>query len=206
MRLEELPLEAQAQVRAELDGVWHMKAVAEASNQILSARVAELEEALETSSEVAHIGLCREAELEHRANELEICWREAERSLLKGMEASLALSARIAEQNLAYASLLTDLDQVTHDRELFKDRLASSEECRNNLFARIKELEEQNRHDDAADTECRNLLMSENDDLRAERDRYRVALEAVRSGLCYPDEYFQVADDALHPKTRKNKK
>jgi hypothetical protein len=35
------------------------------------------------------------------------------------------------------------------------------------LRARVAELEAQNRHDDEADTECRNLIMSENDDLRA---------------------------------------
>lgn len=46
MRLEELPLEARAQVVAELDAVWHMKDMAEVDNNALTARIAELEDAI----------------------------------------------------------------------------------------------------------------------------------------------------------------
>ena len=42
----------------------------------------------------------------------------------------------------------------------------------------MKALEAQNRHDDEADTECRRLLMEENDDLRASISSLRGTLEA----------------------------
>ena len=40
------------------------------------------------------------------------------------------------------------------------------------LREKVDQLIAQNKHDDDADTECRRLLMEENNDLRKERDEY----------------------------------
>jgi len=48
---------------------------------------------------------------------------------------------------------------------------------RDEARSRIAGLEAQNRHDDAADTECRNLLMEENDNLRAQIATLKERLE-----------------------------
>jgi hypothetical protein len=68
------------------------------------------------------------------------------------------------------------------------------------LRARVAELEAQNRHDDEADTECRNLIMSENDDLRARVAELEALLDRCRYTVKLPFRLLEDIESALNPK------
>ena len=74
---------------------------------------------------------------------------------------------------------LRDLAIKFHDHQSLRGRIA---DVIVTPLKRIAELEAQNRHDDEADTECRRLLMEENDALRSEIDRLKECAQQQAQG------------------------